>query len=163
MNAKDYGFEPADTPRTDKSGQINQVVFNWAGDSVNAYLAFKTLDHIFKLNTYSQIVSGTAWTCFLDKTFSSTNPFLVMIRALIYWLLSHQRGSSLIRIMDSLWVQVAKNIDLGTPALCGEKGPAYDRIVLNAGMVDHLLGWMALKIYPQLSIEPERSLTVEKP
>jgi len=28
MNAKDYGFEPADTPRTDKSGQINQVVFN---------------------------------------------------------------------------------------------------------------------------------------
>lgn len=25
-------------------------------------------------------------------------------------------------------------------ALHGEKGPTYDRIVLNAGMVDHLLG-----------------------
>lgn len=35
---------------------------------------------------------------------------------------------------------VAKNIELGVAALRGEKGPAYDRIVLNAGMVDHLLG-----------------------
>ncbi|XP_010552671.1 PREDICTED: uncharacterized protein LOC104822982 isoform X2 [Tarenaya hassleriana] len=35
---------------------------------------------------------------------------------------------------------VAKNIELGLAALRGEKGPAYDRIVLNAGMVDHLLG-----------------------
>lgn len=33
-----------------------------------------------------------------------------------------------------------KNIELGLAALHGEKGPAYDRIVLNAGMVDHLLG-----------------------
>lgn len=33
-----------------------------------------------------------------------------------------------------------KNIELGLKALGGEKGPAYDRIVLNAGMVDHLLG-----------------------
>ena len=37
-------------------------------------------------------------------------------------------------------MQVAKNIELGVAALRGEKGPAYDRIVLNAGMVDHLLG-----------------------
>lgn len=29
---------------------------------------------------------------------------------------------------------------MGIRALSGEKGPAYDRIVLNAGMVDHLLG-----------------------
>lgn len=29
---------------------------------------------------------------------------------------------------------------MGLAALRGEKGPAYDRIVLNAGMVDHLLG-----------------------
>ncbi|XP_027346740.1 uncharacterized protein LOC113858341 [Abrus precatorius] len=35
---------------------------------------------------------------------------------------------------------VSKNIELGLAALRGEKGPAYDRIVLNAGMVDHLLG-----------------------
>ncbi|XP_009604313.1 uncharacterized protein [Nicotiana tomentosiformis] len=35
---------------------------------------------------------------------------------------------------------VAKNIELGLAALRGEKGPAYDRIVLNAGMIDHLLG-----------------------
>ncbi|KAI3452689.1 hypothetical protein Pfo_009353 [Paulownia fortunei] len=35
---------------------------------------------------------------------------------------------------------VTKNIELGLAALRGEKGPAYDRIVLNAGMVDHLLG-----------------------
>ncbi|KAM5567902.1 anthranilate phosphoribosyltransferase [Rosa sericea] len=35
---------------------------------------------------------------------------------------------------------VLKNIELGLTALHGQKGPAYDRIVLNAGMVDHLLG-----------------------
>lgn len=35
---------------------------------------------------------------------------------------------------------VSKNIELGLAALGGEKGPAYDRIVLNAAMVDHLLG-----------------------
>ncbi|ONK81230.1 uncharacterized protein A4U43_C01F26780 [Asparagus officinalis] len=35
---------------------------------------------------------------------------------------------------------VLKNIELGIAALSGEKGPAYDRIILNAGMVDHLLG-----------------------
>ncbi|XP_073295188.1 uncharacterized protein [Primulina huaijiensis] len=35
---------------------------------------------------------------------------------------------------------VTRNIGLGLAALRGEKGPAYDRIVLNAGMVDHLLG-----------------------
>ncbi|KAL5718196.1 hypothetical protein ACHQM5_011128 [Ranunculus cassubicifolius] len=35
---------------------------------------------------------------------------------------------------------VLKNIELGLAALGGEKGAAYDRIVLNAGMVDHLLG-----------------------
>lgn len=29
---------------------------------------------------------------------------------------------------------------MGLTALRGNKGPAYDRIVLNAGMVDHLLG-----------------------
>ena len=36
--------------------------------------------------------------------------------------------------------QVVRNIELGLAALGGEKGPAYDRIVLNAGMADHLLG-----------------------
>ncbi|KAI4384147.1 hypothetical protein MLD38_002335 [Melastoma candidum] len=35
---------------------------------------------------------------------------------------------------------VLKNIELGLAALRGEKGPVYDRIVLNAGLVDHLLG-----------------------
>ncbi|KAK9117243.1 hypothetical protein Sjap_016190 [Stephania japonica] len=35
---------------------------------------------------------------------------------------------------------VLRNLELGLAALHGEKGPAYDRIVLNAGMVDHLLG-----------------------
>ncbi|KAK4741427.1 hypothetical protein SAY87_025015 [Trapa incisa] len=35
---------------------------------------------------------------------------------------------------------VSKNIELGLEALHGQKGPAYDRIVLNAGMIDHLLG-----------------------
>jgi len=35
---------------------------------------------------------------------------------------------------------VAKNIELGLSALRGQKGPAYDRIVLNAAMADHLLG-----------------------
>lgn len=36
--------------------------------------------------------------------------------------------------------KVTRNIELGLAALHGERGPAYDRIVLNAGMVDHLLG-----------------------
>ncbi|KAH9325744.1 hypothetical protein KI387_005922, partial [Taxus chinensis] len=35
---------------------------------------------------------------------------------------------------------VAKNIELGLSALRGEKGPAYDRILLNAAVADHLLG-----------------------
>ncbi|XP_010248603.1 PREDICTED: uncharacterized protein LOC104591460 [Nelumbo nucifera] len=35
---------------------------------------------------------------------------------------------------------IMRNIELGLAALRGKKGPAYDRIVLNAGMVDHLLG-----------------------
>ncbi|VFQ93202.1 unnamed protein product [Cuscuta campestris] len=35
---------------------------------------------------------------------------------------------------------VARNIELGLAALRGEKGPAYDRIVLNAGIADHFLG-----------------------
>ncbi|XP_043707422.1 anthranilate phosphoribosyltransferase [Telopea speciosissima] len=35
---------------------------------------------------------------------------------------------------------VLRNLELGLSALRGEKGPAYDRIVLNAGIVDHLLG-----------------------
>lgn len=35
---------------------------------------------------------------------------------------------------------VSKNIQLGLSALHGQKGPAYDRIILNAGIVDHLLG-----------------------
>ncbi|KAL9240973.1 hypothetical protein vseg_015134 [Gypsophila vaccaria] len=35
---------------------------------------------------------------------------------------------------------LAKNIKLGMAALRGEKGPAYDRIVFNAAVVDHLLG-----------------------
>ncbi|KAB2090829.1 hypothetical protein ES319_A03G148800v1 [Gossypium barbadense] len=40
----------------------------------------------------------------------------------------------------SFRLEVSKNIELGLAALRGEKGPAYDRIVLNAGIVDHLLG-----------------------
>lgn len=39
-----------------------------------------------------------------------------------------------------LHFQVSRNIELGLAALRGEKGPAYDRIILNAGIVDHLLG-----------------------
>ncbi|XP_071690944.1 uncharacterized protein [Rutidosis leptorrhynchoides] len=35
---------------------------------------------------------------------------------------------------------VSKNIELGLAALGGEKGPTYDRIILNAAMTDHLLG-----------------------
>ncbi|RWW64766.1 hypothetical protein BHE74_00027991 [Ensete ventricosum] len=68
VNAKDYGFEPTDTPRTDRSvGACSPSLF---------------------------------WSLY----------------------------------------QVLKNIALGLAALRGEKGAAYDRIVLNAGMVDHLLG-----------------------
>ena len=36
--------------------------------------------------------------------------------------------------------QILKNLELGLAALGGEKGAAYDRIVLNAAMADHLLG-----------------------
>lgn len=37
-------------------------------------------------------------------------------------------------------MQAAKNVELGMAALRGEKGHAYDRIVLNAAVADHLLG-----------------------
>lgn len=37
---------------------------------------------------------------------------------------------------------------MGLAALSGEKGPAYDRIILNAGMVDHLLGCDGAKDIP---------------
>ncbi|KAL5079761.1 hypothetical protein RYX36_008182, partial [Vicia faba] len=37
-------------------------------------------------------------------------------------------------------IKVSRNIELGLSALSGEKGPAYDQILSNAGMVDHLLG-----------------------
>lgn len=53
-----------------------------------------------------------------------------MVRAEFFWLVC----------FFLLKLKVSKNIELGLAALCGEKGPAYDRIVLNAGMVDHLLG-----------------------
>lgn len=49
----------------------------------------------------------------------------------------YQPSDKLLRFFE---VQVTKNIELGLAALHGKKGPAYDRIVLNAGMVDHLLG-----------------------
>lgn len=35
---------------------------------------------------------------------------------------------------------IEKNVELGLSALKGEKGPAYDRIILNAAIADHLLG-----------------------
>lgn len=35
---------------------------------------------------------------------------------------------------------VARNVELGLAALSGEEGPAYDRIILNAAISDHLLG-----------------------
>lgn len=54
-------------------------------------------------------------------------------------LLDNLHFSRCINIFSSL-CQVRKNIELGLAALKGEKGPAYDRIVLNAGMVDHLMG-----------------------
>ncbi|KAF7124303.1 hypothetical protein RHSIM_Rhsim12G0041200 [Rhododendron simsii] len=34
----------------------------------------------------------------------------------------------------------ARAFELGLEALHGQKGPAYDQIILNAGMVDHMLG-----------------------
>ena len=33
--------------------------------------------------------------------------------------------------------------ELGLAALSGKKGPVYDRIVLNAALTDHLLGFNA--------------------
>ncbi|CAN6844401.1 unnamed protein product [Brassica oleracea] len=41
---------------------------------------------------------------------------------------------------DDFTVTTLKHIELDLAALRGEKGAAYDRIVLNAGIVDHLLG-----------------------
>ena len=35
---------------------------------------------------------------------------------------------------------MAKNVDIGVSALEGVKGAAYDRVVLNAAITDHLLG-----------------------
>lgn len=40
-------------------------------------------------------------------------------------------------------------------ALHGQKGPAYDRIVLNAGIVDHLLGCAGAED-PSIALERAR-------
>lgn len=68
--------------------------------------------------------------------------FLNIVRLLLYYLLPRISWKSFNeRILIHWWLnQVLRNIELGLAALRGEKGPAYDRIVLNAGMVDHLLG-----------------------
>ncbi|XVF43945.1 hypothetical protein PTKIN_Ptkin02bG0081500 [Pterospermum kingtungense] len=50
---------------------------------------------------------------------------------------------------------VSKNIELGLAALHGQKGPAYDRIVLNAGIVDHLLGCAGAED-PSIALERAR-------
>ena len=38
------------------------------------------------------------------------------------------------------YMQAARNLELGMEALGDKKGAAYDRIVFNAAMTDHLLG-----------------------
>ena len=37
-------------------------------------------------------------------------------------------------------MQAARNLELGMDALRNKKGAAYDRVVFNAAMTDHLLG-----------------------
>jgi len=49
-------------------------------------------------------------------------------------------------------MQVEKNVELGMAALRGEKGPAYDRIVLNAAVADHLLGCVGAES-PLIAVE----------
>ncbi|CAI5514660.1 unnamed protein product [Closterium sp. Naga37s-1] len=49
-----------------------------------------------------------------------------------------------------------KNLDLGLEALRGVKGPAYDRIVFNAAVQDHLLGWGARAIGLEAAVERAR-------
>ncbi|CAI5531866.1 unnamed protein product [Closterium sp. Naga37s-1] len=49
-----------------------------------------------------------------------------------------------------------KNLDLGLEALRGVKGPAYDRIVFNAAVQDHLLGWGARVIGLEAAVERAR-------
>ncbi|CAI5471474.1 unnamed protein product [Closterium sp. Yama58-4] len=49
-----------------------------------------------------------------------------------------------------------KNLDLGLEALRGIKGPAYDRIVFNAAVQDHLLGWGARAIGLEAAVERAR-------
>ncbi|CAI7812240.1 unnamed protein product, partial [Closterium sp. NIES-53] len=49
-----------------------------------------------------------------------------------------------------------KNLDLGLEALRGVKGAAYDRIVFNAAVQDHLLGWGARAIGLEAAVERAR-------
>ncbi|KAL6505486.1 hypothetical protein OROHE_022865 [Orobanche hederae] len=97
VNASDYGFEPSDTPRTDRS---------------------------VRKNARSYIL----------------NHHVLQIHGKLY-LVSTLQDASGMRGNLHFWAAiVTRNIELGLEALHGQKGPAYDRIVLNAGMVDHLLG-----------------------
>ncbi|GJP55340.1 hypothetical protein CLOM_g14311 [Closterium sp. NIES-68] len=49
-----------------------------------------------------------------------------------------------------------KNLDLGLEALRGTKGPAYDRVVFNAAVQDHLLGYGARAIGLAAAVERAR-------
>ncbi|CAI5457904.1 unnamed protein product [Closterium sp. Yama58-4] len=49
-----------------------------------------------------------------------------------------------------------KNLDIGLEALRGVKGPAYDRIVFNAAVQDHLLGWGGGAIGLEAAVERAR-------
>ncbi|KAL6011432.1 hypothetical protein ACLOJK_001880 [Asimina triloba] len=86
VNAKDYGFEPTDTPRTDRSIHLSKNQ---------------------PLRPPNSKFGG--WVLYPGE---------------------NGEGET----------EVLKNIELGLGALRGERGPTYDRIVLNAGLVDHLLG-----------------------
>lgn len=98
----DYGFEPTDTPRTDRSVKLENPFL---------YIPFQPTTR----------KGGDETLC-------------LSLLCLLFLKICCQMA------MFAIIYQVSKNIELGLAAFRGEKGPAYDRIVLNAGIVDHLLG-----------------------
>ena len=80
VNAKDYGFEPTDTPRTDRSVQTDDSldwVFSffllfflvWGGRGCCSIERVIQSMLILHSKHGSQTVLGTAWTCSLDNFF----------------------------------------------------------------------------------------------
>ncbi|KAK6791384.1 hypothetical protein RDI58_010465 [Solanum bulbocastanum] len=153
VNASDYGFASTDTPRTDRSvSSISLVLFQMFFLFPGFDLYFASIK-ICQIKIQANICNaqkrlGPAYfatkqkekeiqaTQVTQNAESSTDQCTNKEEVEIADMQIKEKANMEERVEED----VARNIELGLAALRGDKGPAYDRIVLNAGMVDHLLG-----------------------